>query len=579
MKLKKILNLKNRINSYYLILNVLKKKKRFLIPILIFSIFSSIFSGLSIGLIIPLLEGNDRNIFSDTYFKFLDDFLQYGFGTNFQDKIIQISFLVMILSLFEFLSTSLIIKLSVKVQYKIETEFLNKIFEKISRMKYSKFFSYKDGEIFTVITTDIYNVSNVAIRLLLSIQSFILIFIYFTIMFSVSPWLTFISIIFFVFISIIVAGLIGRKTKIINTKVAELFLKINSDLSYFIENYKKVIGLGVEDNFTKDLKNSYKEFINERTKYSKFVAYTLPLNNLVNTLSIAALLLAGSFLFASQSNTWTVMLIPFLVLLFKILPMVASLNSLRVAIESNKPFIERLENFISENNDSEEKNMSNYQFENCIKFDDVSFNFENKKVLEKATLSIEKNKITSIVGPSGVGKTTIIDLILKIYAPDSGDIFIDGININEISTNSLRESISFLPQDLLMVNSSIINNVDLFKKEISPDTIISNIDKLNFSSESSELIMDKNIGLGGINLSGGQKQKINIIRTILKDSQFIIFDEPTNNLDSHSIELFVDEIKNIKNKKTILFVTHEEALIKISDNVFELNQNTIKKHN
>ncbi len=579
MKLKKILNLKNRINSYYLILNVLKKKKRFLIPILIFSILSSIFSGLSIGLIIPLLEGNDRNIFSDTYFKFLDDFLQFGFGTSFQDKIIQISFLIMILSLFEFLFTSLIIKLSVKVQYIIETEFLNKIFEKISRMKYSKFFSYKDGEIFTVITTDIYNVSNVVIRLLLSIQSFILIFIYFTIMFSVSPWLTFISIIFFVFISIIVAGLIGRKTKIINTKVAELFLKINSDLSYFIENYKKVIGLGVEDKFSKDLKNSYKEFINERTKYSKFVSYTLPLNNLVNTLSIAALLLAGSFLFANQSNTWTVMLIPFLVLLFKILPMVASLNGLRVAIESNKPFIERLENFISENNDSEEKNKSNYQFANCIEFDDVSFNFENKIVLEKATLSIEKDKITSIVGPSGVGKTTVIDLILKIFTPDSGDIFIDGINIDKISTNSLRESISFLPQDLLMVNSSIINNVNLFKKNVSPETIISNIDKLNFSSESSKLIMDKNIGLGGINLSGGQKQKINIIRTILKDSQFIIFDEPTNNLDSHSIKLFVDEIKNIKNKKTILFVTHEEALIQISDNVFELNQNTIKKHN
>ena len=86
-----------------------------------------------------------------------------------------------------------------------------------------------------------------------------------------------------------------------------------------------------------------------------------------------------------------------------------------------------------------------------------------------------------------------------------------------------------------------------------------------------------NIGLGGINLSGGQKQKINIIRTILKESEFIIFDEPTNNLDSESIKLFIQELEKIKKERTILLITHDELLVNISDVILELNANKIIK--
>lgn len=558
-------------------MKIIQQKKKFVFPIIIFSVLSSIFSGLSIGLIIPLLEGNDRNIFEDTYFKFLDDFLQYGYGGDFQERIIKISIFIIVLSIFEFLFTILIIKLSVRVQYILELEFLEKIFKNIESMKYSKFFSYKDGEIFTIITTDIYNVSNVCTKFLISIQSFILITIYFIIMFSVSPWLTFISIMFFVFISIIVTGLLGRKTKIINSKVATLFLKINSELSYFIENYKKVIGLGVEDKFVKNLRLSYKDLITQRMKYSEYFSYSIPINNLINTVSIAALLLFGSFLFSDQPDSWTVMLIPFLVLLFKILPMVSSLNSLRVLMESNKPFIERLQDFISENSNYLKDGKKNFDLKEKIVFSDISFKFKDKKVLDNVSFEIEKNRITALIGASGVGKTTIIDLILKIYSPDAGEIYIDDDKLSDVSSDSIRNNISYLPQDLLMLNANILDNVNLYGQNISKRSVIENIDRFNFSSESSENLRDLNIGLGGINLSGGQKQKINIIRTILKESEFIIFDEPTNNLDSESIKLFIQELEKIKKERTILLITHDELLINISDVILELNANKIIK--
>ena len=569
--------MKNRLVSYLLIIQILNKKKKFVIPIVVFSVFSSVFSGLSIGLIIPLLEGNDRNIFSDTYFKFLDDFLQYGFGNTFQEKIMQISLFIIFLSLLEFLFSILIIKLAAQVEFILLNDFIDRILIKINSMKYKKFFSYSDGEIFTIATTDIYNVSSVATKFLISIQSFILIIIYFVIMFSVSPWLTFISILFFIIISIIITGLLGRKSKKVNAKLSMLFLKINSELSYFIENYKKVIGLGVEDKFSKNLKNTYEEFIMQRKRYTEYVSYSLPLNNLVNTISIAALLFFGSILFVNESNSWTIMLIPFLVLLFKILPMVSSLNNLRVLVESNKPFINRVDEFLNDNFDNENDGKSKFLFNNSIVFENVTFDFGKKAVLDQISFVIEKNKINTIVGPSGVGKTTIIDLILKIYEPEDGQILIDDVNILEISKRELRENISFLPQDLLMLNKNISENINLYERNISEQKLLEELKNINLDINISDSLNPEKIGYGGINLSGGQKQKINILRTMLKDSDFIIFDEPTNNLDKESVELFINQLNSIRGQKTVLIITHSNTLENISDLVFELKEGKLVK--
>ncbi len=563
--------------SYILIIQILSKKKKFVFPIVVFSIFSSVFSGLSIGLIIPLLEGNDRNIFSDTYFKFLDDFLQYGFGNTFQEKIMQISLFIIFLSFLEFLFSILIIRLAAQVEFILLNDFVDKILLKINKMKYKKFFSYSDGEIFTIATTDIYNVSSVATKFLISIQSFILIIIYFVVMFSVSPWLTFIAILFFIIISIIITGLLGRKSKKVNRKLAMLFLKINSELSYFIENYKKVIGLGVEDKFSKNLKVSYEEFILQRKRYTELVSYSLPINNMVNTISIAALLFFGSILFVNESNSWTIMLIPFLVLLFKILPMITSLNNLRVLVESNKPFINRVDEFLNDNSDNENDGKSKFVFNKSIVFENVTFNFGEKAVLNQISFAIEKNKINTIVGPSGVGKTTIIDLILKIYEPEEGQILIDDVNILDISKRELRENISFLPQDLLMLNKNISENINLYERNISEQELLEELKNINLDLNISDSLNPEKIGYGGINLSGGQKQKINILRTMLKDSGFIIFDEPTNNLDKESVELFINQLNSIRGQKTVLIITHSNILENISDLVFELKEGKLVK--
>ena len=181
---------KKRIDSYVLILKILTRKKIKFFLILFLSAISAITSGLSIGLIIPILGGNDRQIFENTFFKFLDDFINYQFSTDFNEKIIAITLLIIILSVLELLFSIVIVKIATKYEVDTVTQYLYKVFDKINTTEYKKFYQYNSGEIFTIITVDIFNFSNLIRRGLLILQPAILLSIFITVMFSVSPLLT-----------------------------------------------------------------------------------------------------------------------------------------------------------------------------------------------------------------------------------------------------------------------------------------------------------------------------------------------------------------------------------------------------
>ena len=173
-------------------------------------------------------------------------------------------------------------------------------------------------------------------------------------MFSVSPSLTLISIVFFIIVSIMIAGLIGRKAKDINTRLSLDFVTNNSKLNTFLDNFKNIRSIGIESDETEKIKKSYKELIENRRHYANLLSYSTPVNNFINIFAISFLLLSSTYIFRRQPESWTILLIPFLVLLFKLLPMITSINNYRVLVESMYPFVLRLQNFIYKDNDNED---------------------------------------------------------------------------------------------------------------------------------------------------------------------------------------------------------------------------------
>ena len=128
-----------------------------------------------------------------------------------------------------------------------------------------------------------------------------------------------------------------------------------------------------------------------------------------------------------------------------------------------------------------------------------------------------------------------------------------------------------------MLNKNISENINLYERNISEQKLLEELKNINLDINISDSLNPEKIGYGGINLSGGQKQKINILRTMLKDSDFIIFDEPTNNLDKESVELFINQLNSIRGQKTVLIITHSNTLENISDLVFELKEGKLVK--
>jgi ATP-binding cassette subfamily B protein len=202
---------------------------------------------------------------------------------------------------------------------------------------------------------------------------------------------------------------------------------------------------------------------------------------------------------------------------------------------------------------------------------DVRFRYrEEERVLDGLDLVVEPNKTTALVGPSGGGKSTVLALLQRFYAPEAGVIEIDGQNIAEVELASLRASIAFVSQDVYLLRGSIRDNIALGRPGASDDEIIDAARKAHAHHFIVEFATgyDTSVGEQGAQLSGGQKQRIAIARAILKNAPIILLDEPTAALDSESEREVQKALDDLRVGRTTLVVAHRLQTIINSDRIF-----------
>lgn len=217
-----------------------------------------------------------------------------------------------------------------------------------------------------------------------------------------------------------------------------------------------------------------------------------------------------------------------------------------------------------------------------IDFKNVTFSYNNKTtVLNKINLKITPLDTIAIIGESGNGKTTLINLLVRLWQPNSGEILIDDKNINSYSLEFLRDNISVVSQDNFIFNDTIYNNLTLGKKDISMDKIIDICKKACIHDFIMSLPEQYNttVGYRGDTLSGGQKQRLCIARAFLKKSSIIILDEITSALDKDLQEEILENLSLEFQKRTCIFITHRLSLLKYIDKVFLLDKGHIKQIN
>jgi len=213
-----------------------------------------------------------------------------------------------------------------------------------------------------------------------------------------------------------------------------------------------------------------------------------------------------------------------------------------------------------------------------IEFRNISFSYTNTNtVLSNLSLNIKKGQKVAIVGPTGSGKSTIIELLFKFYKPVSGEILIDGINISEIDNSSLRNLISYVDQNNWISNDTIQNNITLGNTKISKKEIIDASIKSNSNSFIENLADQYNYRVGdeGKLLSGGQKQRLSIARAIVKDSPILVLDEATSALDSKTENLVQSAIDKVSKGKTTIIIAHRLSTVQSADLIIVLDKGMV----
>ena len=274
---------------------------------------------------------------------------------------------------------------------------------------------------------------------------------------------------------------------------------------------------------------------------------------------------------------------------FKLLPsvnrIIYSYQAIQYSTKSCNIIIKEFKNFekYSINKKFEKTKDKKINFKNEIQLKNISFSYgvTDSQILNNLNLNIRKGEIVGIIGKSGSGKSTLVNIILGLLKPNSGSYLIDNISSSEYSFETKAQLFGYVPQDVYLINDSIKNNIafgdfdDEFKKENLVEAIkLSSLDQYISSLRAKE---NSIVGERGITLSGGQRQRVSIARALYDKPEILIFDEATSSLDVNTENSIINEISKLKNKKTILIITHRQSILSICDTVYKLENKTLIK--
>ena len=327
-------------------------------------------------------------------------------------------------------------------------------------------------------------------------------------------------------------------------------------------------------------KSAIKDMADKQIKIGKILIRATPIMETLTGLMIAGFIYFAGFLIASGeigiNNFFS-----FLAAMMLSYQPVRSLATLNMSIYQGTAAAKRVFKLIDEKVQiKNEKSLPEIKIKNAnIKFDNVSFQYKTGKdsAVKNIDLNIQGEKITALVGHSGAGKSTIMNLIPRFYQQQKGKIFIDEQSIDQVSLYSLRNKISLVSQDIVLFDDSVENNIKYARFDASDDEI-KKACQLAAADEFIESLPEKYktaIGENGVRLSGGQKQRLSIARAILKDSPIILLDEATSSLDTESEEKVQNAIFNLTKNKTTLVIAHRLSTIKKADNIIVMKEGNI----
>ncbi len=372
---------------------------------------------------------------------------------------------------------------------------------------------------------------------------------------------------------------IARKLKKLSHKGQEILADISSTIIESFIGVKLVRAFGMESVEEKKFNSYSSNFLRVMKKNVKYVEITSPFLEVLGVISASIILWYGGFQVLTDKVSQGTF-IAFIVGLFMMYTPVRILLKIFASFQISIAGAERVFSIL----DLEEEKVKEGSKEltgvnNFITFKNVSFKYPSRKtsVLNKVNLKLEKSKILAIVGMSGAGKTTLVDLLFRFNEPFEGSISIDGINIKDYTLKSLRNNLALVSQETFLFNDTIRKNIAYGRPDASEAEIIqaskaAYVDPFVTCFEDGYNTV---IGERGIKLSGGQRQRISIARAVLRNAPILVLDEATSALDAESEQYVQDALHNLMKHRTTFVIAHRLSTIKHADSIIILDRGEI----
>ena len=577
--------------------------KRYLGLSILFNILSAVLNIFSFAALIPILQilfqvdggirANDymtwngdwdtlKEVATNNMYYYIQEFIvEYSASTALLVIGLFLAFMTFLKTGAYFLSSATIIP----IRTGIVRDIRNQLYQKINSLSLSFFSEERKGDIIARMSGDVQEVeSSIMSSLDMLFKNPILILFYFITLICISWQLTLFTILFVPPFGWFM-GLVGKKLKAQSTEAQSLWSDTMSMVEETLGGLRIIKAFCAEGkmNWRFDKVNSeYRDNI-MRVNIRQQMAH--PMSEFLGTILIVVVLWFGGILVLDYGRIDGPTIIFYLVMLYSIINPLKEFSKASYNIPKGLASMERIDKILQAEVEIKDKENPEHiaSFEHQIEFRHVSFAYTDNKsdeliyVLRDINLVIPKGKTVALVGQSGSGKSTMVDLIPRYYDVQEGEVLIDGINVKDLAVNDLRQLIGNVNQEAILFNASFKDNIR-FGKTDATDEEIANAAKIANAYDfimKSEHGFDTGIGDRGGRLSGGQRQRVSIARAILKNPPILILDEATSALDTESERLVQDALEKLMKTRTTVAVAHRLSTIKHADEICVMHEGRI----